>query len=223
MPFADRTEAGKRLAAALEQYRDTDAVVLALPRGGLPVAAEVATHLNIPLDLLLVRKIGVPTQPELAMGAVVDGSDPFVVRNEHVIRVAWVSAAEFERAQLAEMKELERRRECYLAGREPIDVTGRTAIIVDDGIATGATVRAAVGGLRQRKAGKIVVATPVAQPETVAELGKEADDVVCLEQPEVFSSIGFFYRDFRQLSDDEVISMLKAFEPAPGAGSKSAG
>lgn len=216
MPFADRTEAGRRLAAALEPYRADAPVVLALPRGGVPVAAEVARHLEAPLDILLVRKIGVPTQPELAMGAVVDGAEPVVVRNEDVIRLARVSAAEFDRAQEAEMREIERRRKRYLAGRRPLDVAGRTAVVVDDGIATGATVRAAIGGLKQRKAKKIVVATPVAPPDTVARLREEADDVVCLEEPANFGAIGFFYLDFRQLSDEQVVATLEAFQPAAG-------
>lgn len=216
MPFADRTEAGRRLAAALEPYRADAPVVLALPRGGVPVAAEVARHLEAPLDILLVRKIGVPTQPELAMGAVVDGAEPVVVRNEDVIRLARVSAAEFDRAQEAEMREIERRRMRYLAGRRPLDVAGRTAVVVDDGIATGATVRAAIGGLKQRKAKTIVVATPVAPPDTVARLREEADDVVCLEEPANFGAIGFFYLDFRQLSDEEVVATLEAFQPAAG-------
>lgn len=217
MPFEDRSQAGRRLAAALERYRDAGAVVLALPRGGVPVAAEVAAHLNAPLDLILVRKIGLPGQRELAMGAAVDGPGAAVVRNEAVIRAAGVSAAEFERVRLAEMQEIERRRERYLAGRKPLDVAGRTVIVVDDGIATGATVRAAIGGLRQRGAGRIVIATPVAPPEVVIELRKEADDVVCLEQPADFGAIGFYYRDFRQLSDEEVIAALKAFKPDPGS------
>lgn len=216
MPFADRTEAGRRLAAALEAYRADEPVVLALPRGGVPVAAEVARHLEAPLDILLVRKIGVPTQPELAMGAVVDGAEPVVVRNEDVIRLARVSAAEFDRAQEAEMREIERRRMRYLAGRRPLDVAGRTAVVVDDGIATGATVRAAIGGLKQRKAKTIVVATPVAPPDTVARLREEADDVVCLEEPANFGAIGFFYLDFRQLSDEEVVATLETFRPAAG-------
>ena len=216
MPFKDRSEAGRRLAAALDRYTDTDAIVLALPRGGVPVAAEVAAHLNAPLDLILVRKLGLPGQRELAMGAAVDGAGAAVVRNEAVIRAAGVSTAEFERVRLAEMQEIERRRERYLAGRKPLDLTGRTVIVVDDGIATGATVRAAVGGLRQRGAGRIVIATPVAPPDVVIELRKEADDVVCLEQPEDFGAIGFYYRDFRQLSDEEVTAALQPFQTAPG-------
>lgn len=223
MPFEDRTQAGRRLAAALDRYRDTDAVVLALPRGGVPVAAEVAAHLNAPLDLLLVRKIGVPGQPELAMGAVVEGAGTAAVRNEGVVRAARVSPVEFERVRQAEVKEIERRRARYLAGREPLDVAGRTVIVVDDGIATGATMRAAVAGLRQRGAGRTVIAIPVAPPEAVADLQGEADEVICLEQPAAFGAIGFFYRDFRQISDLEVISTLDAFSRRSGANSRPAG
>lgn len=216
MPFKDRPEAGRRLAAALERYRDSGALVLALPRGGVPVAAEVAGRLNAQFDLLLVRKIGLPGQPELAMGAVVDGVEPVVVRNESVIRAAGVSTDDFERVRQTEMREIERRRARYLGRRVPLDVAGRTVIVVDDGIATGATVRAAVGGLRQRGAGRIVIATPVAPPDAVAELRGEADEVVCLEQPADFGAIGYYYRDFRQLSDDEVIATLEAFDSGPG-------
>ena len=207
MVFADRRDAGKRLAAALDHLKGEDVVVLALPRGGVPVAAEIASHLGAPMDLMLVRKIGVPSQPELAMGAVVDAKEPIVVRNEHIIRLSWVSASEFRAACTREISELERRRKRY--GRDaPIEVSGRVVVLVDDGIATGATMRAAVKALRQRDPKMIVVAVPVAPPGAVFELGREADDVVCPEQPENFDAIGSFYRDFRQLTDEEVIDML---------------
>ncbi|MEK1891284.1 MAG: phosphoribosyltransferase [Phyllobacterium sp.] len=210
MPFADRSEAGRQLAKALDGYQGKDAVVLALPRGGVPVAAEVAAHLEIPLDLLLVRKIGVPAQPELAMGAVIDGASPIVVRNEGIIRRAWVSADEFERASRVELAEIERRRLRYLGDRRSVDIEGRIAIVVDDGIATGATMRAAIQGLRRRHPSKIILAVPVAPPETVGVLRKYADHVICLEEPDFFQAIGFYYRDFRQLSDQDVIACLDA-------------
>ena len=216
MLFSDRIQAGRQLARALDRYRGKDVVVLALPRGGVPVAREVALHLKAPIDLLLVRKIGVPMQPELAMGAVIDGDDPVVVRNAHVIRLAWISADEFEQACQKELAEIERRRARYVGQRATIEVAGRVAIIIDDGVATGATVRAAIGGLRRRKPSKIVVAVPVAPPETVVALQQEADEVVCLEQPRFFEAIGFYYADFRQVSDDEVIRILAA---PTGAGS----
>lgn len=218
MAFVDRTQAGRRLADALERYDGRQTVVLALPRGGVPVAAEVAARIGAPLDLLIVRKIGVPYQPELAMGAVVDGEAPVVVRNEDVIRSAGISAAEFDRVRDRELAEIERRRARYLAGRAPVEIAGRTAIVVDDGIATGATVRAAIRGLRRRKPREIVVAVPVAPPDTVAMLEQEADRVVCLEQPSFFQAIGLHYRDFRQVSDEEVIATLAAFPPAAPEG-----
>jgi len=210
MPFDNRSEAGLRLAEALERFRGKNAVVLALPRGGVPVAAEVAAFLDAPLDLLLVRKIGVPTQPELAMGAVIDGNSPLVVRNEDIIRHALVSEKEFDAACRAELAEIERRRRAYVGDRPPVDVEGRVAIVVDDGIATGATIRAAIRGLRRRKPSSIVLAVPVAPPDTIEALRNEADEVVCLEEPAYFQAIGLYYRDFRQLKDQDVIDLMDA-------------
>lgn len=208
MRFVNRADAGKKLADALERYKTEDVAVLALPRGGVPVAAEVAARLGAPLDLLLVRKIGVPFQPELAMGAVIDGPEPLVVRNEEVIRLAGIPDPEFRQVEMRELAEIERRRERYTGGRTPIAVENRVAIIVDDGIATGATVRAAIRGLRRRRPSRIVVAVPVAPPDTVASLEREADEVVCLDQPAHFAAIGQFYEDFRQVDDEEVIRYL---------------
>lgn len=208
MSFPNRTEAGRRLALSLKDYRGQDVVVLALPRGGVPVAAEVARYLDAPLDLLLVRKIGVPGHAELAMGAVIDGGRPIAVRNEDVIRFAKVSPADFSRGYNKALDELERRRERYLAGRKSVPVAGRTVILVDDGIATGATVRAAIKGLRQRRPASIVLATPVAPPDTVASLRKIADTVVCLDQPALFRALSLHYDDFHQVEDAEVLDML---------------
>lgn len=222
MLFSDRSDAGRQLAKALDRFRREDVVVLALPRGGVAVAKEVAAHLNAPLDLLLVRKIGVPMQPELAMGAVIDGADPVVVRNDDVIRLAWISAGEFEEACQRELAEIERRRQRYLGGRPAVEITGRVAIIIDDGIATGATVRAAIGGLRRRNPRKIVLAVPVAPPETIASLRQEADEVVCLRQPAFFEAIGFYYADFRQLSDEDVIKSLAASTATPATQTRTA-
>jgi predicted phosphoribosyltransferase len=210
MSFIDRSEAGKRLALALEAYRGKDTVVLALPRGGVQVAVEVAKHLEAPLDLLLVRKIGVPAQPELAMGAVVDGEEPVIVRNQQVVRLAWVSAAEFDAACKRELAEIERRRSVYLGDRAPQEIAGRVAIVIDDGIATGATVRAALRALRRRNPSKIVLAVPVAPPDEVARLKQEADDVVCLEAPEFFHAIGLHYQDLPQLTDDDVVQLMQS-------------
>jgi predicted phosphoribosyltransferase len=184
-----------------------------LPRGGVPVAAEVAAALDAPLDLILVRKIGVPFQRELAMGAVVDGRVPIIVRNEDVIALAGIDESEFKAVCDGELAEIERRRKRYLGDRRPVDVAGRTAIVIDDGIATGATTRAALSATRMREPQRIVLAVPVAPPEHLARLRAAADDVVCLEQHEPFGAIGLYYDDFRQVSDQEVIDMLMQFSP----------
>jgi putative phosphoribosyl transferase len=208
MLFTDRNDAGRRLAMKLDRFRGQDVVVLALPRGGVPVASEVADHLHAPLDLLIVRKIGLPVQPELAMGAVIDGADPVVVRNDDVIRLARISVAKFDEACREELAEIKRRRERYLRGRAPIEVAGRVVIVVDDGIATGATVRAAIRGLRRRNPSNIVLAVPVAPPDTIASLEQEADEVICLQQPNFLEAIGLYYLDFRQLSDEDVVKLM---------------
>jgi predicted phosphoribosyltransferase len=215
MPFANRTEAGRQLAQALARYKSKDVVVLALPRGGVPVAAEVAAALNAPLDLILVRKIGVPSQPELAMGAVVDGDEPLIVRNKDVVALAGIDEAEFEAVCRSEMAEIERRRKRYLGGRARADVAGKVAIVVDDGIATGATTRAALRATRSRKPSELVLAVPVAPTESLAAMREEADAVVCLEDHEWFGAIGYYYSDFRQTSDQEVKDTLARFAPAP--------
>jgi len=211
MPFKNRTEAGRRLAAALGAYRAQDPIVLALPRGGVPVAAEVAAALAAPLDLILVRKIGVPFQPELAMGAIVDGGAPIVVRNEDVIRHAGIDEATFEAVCDAESAEIERRRKRYLGDRDHPQIAGRTAIVIDDGVATGATTRAALRATRLRNPKRLVLAVPVAPSDSLAELRSEADDVVCLEDYDLFGAIGFYYADFRQITDEEVIAILRRF------------
>jgi predicted phosphoribosyltransferase len=208
MPFIDRTDAGRQLAKALARYKAQRPVVLALPRGGVPVAAEVATALDAPLDLILVRKIGVPFQPELAMGAVVDGGKPVIVRNEDVISLTGVSEREFNATCDQQLAEIERRRKLYLGDRPHPQIAGRTVIVVDDGIATGATTRAALQATRMRKPSKLVLAIPVAPTATLKELRGEVDDIVCLEDYEDFGAIGLFYSDFRQVSDTEVIEIL---------------
>ena len=208
MPFIDRTDAGRQLAKALARYKNQRPVVLALPRGGVPVAAEVATALDAPLDLVLVRKIGVPSQPELAMGAVVDGADPVIVRNEEVIQLCGVSETDFNAICDEQLAEIERRRKVYLGDRPHPNFSGRTVIVVDDGIATGATTRAALHAISMRKPSKLVLAVPVAPTETLKKLQGEADDIVCLEDYEDFGAIGLFYSDFRQVSDTEVIALL---------------
>jgi putative phosphoribosyl transferase len=217
MPFANRSDAGRKLAGALAGYRDQHPVILALPRGGVSVAAEVAAALDAPLDLILVRKLGVPSEPELAMGAVVDGAVPIVVRNEDVIRITDVGEVEFNATRDAELAEIERRRLRYLGDRERVDVAGRTAIVIDDGIATGATIRAALRATRMRKPEKLVVAVPVAPSDSLENLRGEADDIVCVERHKVFGAIGAFYADFQQVSDQEVIETLRRFAPAKRA------
>jgi predicted phosphoribosyltransferase len=208
MPFSDRTDAGQQLAKALARYRQDKPVVLALPRGGVPVAAEIATALGAPLDLVLVRKIGVPYQPELAAGAVVDGGSPVVVRNEDIIRLAGVSEADFAEIRDRELAEIERRRKLYLGDRAHPALKDRTVIVVDDGIATGATTRAALRAIRTRKPRKLVLAVPVGPTSTLAELRDEADDIVCLEDHENFGAIGLFYADFSQVADAVVTDLL---------------
>ena len=167
--------------------------------------------LNAPLDLILVRKIGVPFQPELAMGAVVDGGAPLVVRNEDVIRLAGIDEADFKAVCDRELAEIERRRQRYLGGRERVEVAGRTAIVIDDGIATGATTRAALRATRMRNPKKLVLAVPVAPTDSLAAMRQEADDVVCLEDHASFGAIGFYYSDFWQVSDEKVIEILGRF------------
>ena len=208
MSFSDRSEAGKKLAKALQRYQGQHPVILALPRGGVPVAAEVATALNAPLGLVLVRKIGVPWRPELAMGAVVDGAAPIIVRNDDVIRDLAIDEAEFERVCHRELAEIESRRRRYLGELPPIDIKDRVTIVIDDGIATGATTQAALRATRVRAPKMLVLAVPVASTESLAEVGKEADDVICLEAHEFLGAIGYYYFDFRQTSDEEVIAAM---------------
>jgi putative phosphoribosyl transferase len=211
MPFRNRAHAGRKIAEALARYKDQQPVILALPRGGVSVAAEVAASLGAPLDLILVRKVGVPTQPELAMGAVVDGGQPIVVRNDDVVQLAGISEAEFKAVCDEELTEIERRRQRYLGDRPRVDVAGRIAIVIDDGIATGATTRAALRATRMRNPRKLVLAVPVAPTDTLAAMREETHEVICLEDHEFFGAIGHFYADFRQVSDEEVIATLARF------------
>jgi predicted phosphoribosyltransferase len=211
MSFQDRADAGRQLARALAGYKGQQPVVLALPRGGVSVAAEVATALDAPLDVILVRKIGVPFQPELAMGAVVDGDEPLVVRNEAVIRHAGIGEAAFQAVCDSELAEIERRRQRYLGGRERIEVAGRSAIVIDDGIATGATMRAALRATRLRKPKKLILAVPVAPTDSLAVMRREADEIVCIEAHADLGAIGYYYSDFRAVPDEVVIALLAEF------------
>jgi putative phosphoribosyl transferase len=212
--FRNRVDAGRALAAALRRYASEQPIILALPRGGVPVAAEIAVALGAPLDLILVRKIGVPMQPELAMGAVAEGEPPLIVRNEEVIAMADIAESEFQEVCDGEISELERRRMRYLGERKPLDLRERTAIIVDDGIATGATMRAALRAVRARNPKKLVLAVPVGPPDTLAKMRLEADEVIYLQSPTFFGSIGSYYADFRQVSDQEVVDTLARFSSA---------
>ena len=210
-PFLNRAQAGQLLARELAKLDLERPVVYALPRGGVPVAAPIAEALRAPLDLLLVRKIGVPGHEELAAGSVVDGAAPNIVVNQAIVRALGWSKAGVDAAAQPHLQEIERRRSLYLPGRAPIPAEGRTAILVDDGIATGASMRAAIEAVRRRQPRHIVVAVPVAAADTVRDLRREVDDVVCLAAPERFGAVGHFYRDFHQLDDAEVIGCLKAF------------
>ena len=213
MVFQDRAEAGRRLAAKLAHHKGEEVVVFALPRGGVPVAAPIALALSAPLDLVLVRKLGTPFQPELAMGAVADGGSPVIVRNEDVIAMAGIGEAEFEVVCRRELAEIERRRRLYLGTRIRPEAQGRVAIVVDDGVATGATTRAALGAVRVRQPKTLVLAVPVAPPDAIEALRAEADETICLEVRADFGAIGYFYADFHQLDDDEVIAILDRFKP----------
>ncbi len=206
--FSNRIAAGQALAKALVEKGYPDPVVLALPRGGVPVGLEVARTLGAPLDLVMVRKIGVPYQPELAAAAVVNGAHPELVVNEDIAAHAGLSRQELDRLAEVQLGEIKRRREIYLKDRAQAPVEGRTAIIVDDGIATGATVRAALKAVRRRKPAKLVLAVPVAPADTIDALRGDVDDVVCIESPEFFYAIGAHYIDFGQVPDEEVVRLL---------------
>ena len=211
MMFEDRAEAGRQLATALAGYKDERPVVLGLPRGGVAVAAAIAEALDAPLGLILVRKIGAPMRRELALGAVVDGKDPCVVRNDDVIQALGITEATFDAICRRELTEIERRRRRYEGGATPIDVAARVVIVVDDGIATGATMRAALRATRLRRPKKLVLAAPVAAPDALDELRCEVDELVCLISEEPFNAIGLFYVDFHQMNDAEVTEILSRF------------
>lgn len=209
--FKNREEAGQRLAAELTEYaHQEDGIVLAIPRGGVVVGAEVAHRLGLPLDVIIPRKIGAPNQPELAIGAVVIAdSEPIILLDELSIRQLMVPQWYIEEETQHQVEEIHRRAHLYREGRPPSPLRGKTAILVDDGIATGYTLRAAVKAVRKQQPSLIVVAVPVAPPDSVARLKAEADRVIALLQPEYLLSVGSWYEDFRQVEDEEVIRLLK--------------
>ncbi|MFZ5931968.1 MAG: phosphoribosyltransferase [Pseudomonadota bacterium] len=218
--FANREEAGQRLAARLMGYKNKNACVLALPRGGVPVGLEIAKLLNAPLDLIIVRKLGAPSQPELAIGAVVDGEKPQLVLNEDIIAQLDISPAYIEAEKQRQLAEIKRRQQTYLAGRPRVSIPGQTAIIVDDGIATGATIKAAILAVRALAPKKLVLAAPVAPADTIAALKHTVDEIVCLETHDYFGAIGLYYQDFHQIDDEEMRALMAqapAPHPPPGA------
>jgi putative phosphoribosyl transferase len=208
LPFQDRVHAGQLLAHQLNAYVDRrDVLILALPRGGVPVAREIARSLHAPLDILLVRKLGALGQEELAMGAIASGG--VRVLNDDVVQALHVPPRVIDLVTARELRELARREDLYRGGRPGPDVAGKTVILVDDGLATGSTMRAAIAALRQARPKRIVVAVPIAAAPTCRELGEEVDEIVCLHTPEPFYSVGFWYEDFSQTGDEEIREMLE--------------
>jgi putative phosphoribosyl transferase len=208
MRFLNRFEAGQVLARALEQFKDApDALVLALPRGGVPVAFEVARTLNLPLDVFVVRKLGVPGQEELAMGAIASGG--VRVLNDSIIRDLNIPESTIDRVAAREEEELRRRERAYRGDKPAPEIAGRTVILVDDGLATGSTMKAAIAALRQRGPQAIVVAVPLAPIDTCEALRRRADEVICPSTPEPFYSVGLWYEDFEQTTDEEVTDLIR--------------
>jgi len=208
LPFADRRSAGRLLAGQLLRFKPERPLVLALPRGGVPVAFEVAEQLDAELDLLLVRKIGAPHHPEFGIGAVIDGANPQILVNQDVVAQLAVPSDYIRDEAHRQLREIERRREQYLGGRKSVPVTGRTVIVVDDGIATGSTVRAALRAIRQKKPAKLILAVPVGAPDSILSLNSECDEVICLVTPDPFFAVGAHYDDFHQTTDEEVRQLL---------------
>lgn len=209
MLFADRQEAGKLLTVRLQKFRDENPIVLALPRGGLPVGFEIASALGAQLDLVLVRKIPVPFEEELALGAIADGATPELVIDQSWKNILNIPQDYIDEAKADALQEIERRRHVYLGNRPPLEVTGKTVILTDDGIATGATMQAALRVTRRRHPAWLVLAVPVAPADTMRHLADDADEIVCLHTPEHFQAVGQFYRSFPQLRDEEVIALLE--------------
>lgn len=207
--FRDRQDAGRKLAKALVHYAAFDPVILGLPRGGVPVAYEVAVALGAELDVVFVRKIGAPGHEELGIGAVVDGANPQLVLNEDVVRQLGPSPNYIRSEMRKQLETIEKRRHLYRGATEPVELEDRTVILVDDGIATGGTVRAALKGLRKNHPARLILAVPVAPADTLAQLADECDDVVCLVSPSPFYAVGAHYADFTQTGDEEVIHLMR--------------
>ncbi len=221
MFFRDRADAGRRLAARLTGYGDEEPIVLALPRGGVPVGAEVSRSLGAPLDVFIARKLGAPGQPELGIGAVAQGGA--LVLNERIVRALRLSEEHVRRAAEEELREVRRRLRLLRGDRPEPSVGGRTVILVDDGLATGATARVAILALKDRRPGRLVLAVPVCPPRTAKLLRPEVDELVVLATPTDFYAVGSFYEDFEQVDDEEVVRLLRAArlerdEPNPGVG-----
>ena len=214
LTFADRAEAGRLLAERLAAMGLQDPLVLALPRGGVPVGAEIARALRAPLDVAFVRKIGAPEQPELAVGAIADGEEPEIVLNHKLVRALDLSEAYISAQAALELGAIEQRRREYASLRPAVDIAGRAVVVVDDGVATGMTMQAALRHVKRRKPARLIAAAPIASREAVALLKREADTVVILGNPRRFGSVGSFYRDFGQVSDEEVAALLKAASAA---------
>lgn len=206
--FENREDAGRQLAEAVARAAPADPVVLALPRGGVPLGAAVASRLGAPLDLVFVSKLGLPGHSELAAGAIVDGAEPIILWNRDVLRRAGLVEADFADLIAGKKAEIARRRKAYLPGRSAVALSGRTAILVDDGVATGATLRVAIRAVRAQGAARVWAAVPVAPADMMATLEAEADRLICLEAPRDFRAVGLHYRDFSQVEDADVVRLM---------------
>lgn len=218
MRFKNRREAGRQLLARLPEVEKDNSVVIALPRGGVPVADEIAEGLGIPLDVILVRKVGAPMQPELAVAAVTDGEGMQVTVNEDIRAELGLTHADVEELARKQLPEIERRREAYYGGRKPTPLAGKTVIVVDDGVATGATANSALRLIRKQKPARLILALPVAPADTIRRLEQHADEVVCLSTPAPFFAVGAHYVDFSQVEDEEVIEILRQSHATDGRG-----